>query len=264
MNWSKPSRNQESRSAGFTLVELLVVIAIIAILASMLLPALGNAKARANSTLCLGNERQLGIALHLYSNDSGDWFPPIQDRIPGGESSWRAYLYQYLGKNPRLYDCPAEKNEVYASAKPRPGARPSPWVLGQFTPGEIDIPSGIGAVNVHWQFGGAQPPFGRPLGYENNVCRWVFVESPSRLIVFGDGNGDTFGVWPQDRWWIWKEIGSANAPGFNRVAQGDKGAIRHLRKSNSAFADGSARLLDAGRIPCNSAECWWSAKATPH
>jgi prepilin-type N-terminal cleavage/methylation domain-containing protein len=249
---------------AFTLVELLVVIAIIAILASMLLPALGNAKSRALATSCLSNQKQLVVALHLYTNDNSERFPPIQDRIPGGESSWRAYLWNNVGRNPRTYDCPAEKTEVYASAKPRPNAKPSPWVLGQFVPGEIDIPSGLGAVNVHWQIGGSQPPFGRPVGYENNLCRWGAVESPSRLILFGDGNGDAYGVWPQDRWWIWKELGTANSAGFNRVAQGDKGAVRHSRKSNDAFADGSARLLDAGRIPCNTNECWWSAQADPH
>ncbi len=262
------TRNRKPTIQGsclaFTLIELLVVIAIIAILASMLLPALSGAKAKAQGIACLNHLRQLGVALHLYTNDNGDGFPPIQARIPNGESSWRAYLYPNVGQNPRVYDCPAEKNEVYASARSRPTSRPSLWVLGQLVPGEIEIPSGLGAVNVHWLSGGAQPPFGRPAGYENNLCRWGMVEAASQLILFGDGHSDVYGVWPSDRWWIWKELGDANQPGFNRLAQGDKGAVRHQRRSNYVFADGSARSLEPGRIPCNTNECWWSAKADPH
>ena len=253
-----------STRRAFTLVELLVVIAIIAILASMLLPALGTARARGVSAACLNHQRQLGISVHLYSADNLDWLPPIQAQITGGESSWRSYLFRYVGQAARVYDCPSEKVESYASAKSRPSSRPSPWVLGQFVDGEIDIPSGIGAVNVHWQSGGAPPPFGRPAGYENNLCRWGQIETASQLILFGDGHSDVYGAYPRDRWWIWKELGNANSPGFNRLAQGDPGAVRHLRKANYAFADGSARLLAGERIPCNTNECWWSAKADPH
>jgi prepilin-type N-terminal cleavage/methylation domain-containing protein/prepilin-type processing-associated H-X9-DG protein len=251
---------------AFTLIELLVVIAIIAVLASLLLPTLGKAKGRAQAIFCLNHTRQLVTATHLYSGDSGDWFPPIQAQIAGGESSWRAYLYRYVGDNPKVYDCPVEHDEVYADAR-RAGQKKGTGnraLLGQFKDGEIDIPSGIGAVNVHWTSGSSTPPFGRPKGYEDNVCRWNKVERPSQLILFGDGNSDINGVWPRDRWWIWKETGDPATAGFNRLAQGDKGSVRHNRKANYAFADGSAQLMDAGRIPCNTTECWWSAKADPH
>ena len=204
--------------------------------------------------------------MQLYADDYQQWLPPIQEQIPGGgdETSWRSYLFKYLGRSAKTYDCPVEKAEVYASGKPSNSKTPSPWVIGQPVPGEIDIPSGIGAVNVHWLAGGAPPPFGRPAGYENNVCRTSAIEAPSQAIFFGDGHSDVFGVWPSDRWWIWKEVGNANSPGFNRLAQGDKGAVRHSRRSNYALADGSGMLLDPGRISCNATECWWSVKADPH
>jgi prepilin-type N-terminal cleavage/methylation domain-containing protein/prepilin-type processing-associated H-X9-DG protein len=256
MAFRRPANNC---SGGFTLVELLVVIAVIAILAALLLPALAAAKAKAHQVACLNNMKQLSIGLNLYIHDHEDTFPPIQERLPDGftETSWRPYLFEYVGRVPHVYDCAAEKKEVYAN-----GNRS---LVGQFRLGEIAIPSGIGAVNVHWQRNGAQPPFGRPAGdgYETNICKWNMVENYSVLIVFGDGHSDIDGTWPYDRWWIWK-FTAANSPGFNRATQRDPGAFRHSRKSNYARADGSASLLDPNRILCTTSFCEWSAKVDPH
>jgi prepilin-type N-terminal cleavage/methylation domain-containing protein len=67
---------------GFTLIELLVVIAIIAILAAILLPALAKAKMRAQSINCVSNFKQMGMALHIYTDEFTDRLPPGGDVDP--------------------------------------------------------------------------------------------------------------------------------------------------------------------------------------
>jgi len=136
MESSEPLCSKEESSGGFTLIELLVVIAIIGILAALLLPVLSKAKARARSTFCLSNLKQLQAAWEIYTGDNGDALVLNIDAddgtgdwvsLPGSWTLGNAYLdvtttniengalFPYV-KSAAIYHCPTDKSTVTSDA----------------------------------------------------------------------------------------------------------------------------------------------------
>jgi len=181
------------RQRGFTLIELLVVIAIIAILAGMLLPALGKAKAKTVGIQCMNNTKQLQLGFTLYAGDQAEVLLACQDGLPdkranwcGGDVSWgssntgsndvaRSPMMKYVGNAFAVWKCPADQSFVVSGGKRVPRFR-SNSMSQVFGYGEWLDGSGSGRNQTAW----------RTYSKEGNIVNpsqtWVFVDEHSGSI----------------------------------------------------------------------------------
>jgi prepilin-type N-terminal cleavage/methylation domain-containing protein/prepilin-type processing-associated H-X9-DG protein len=292
-------RGRCAQGAAFTLIELLVVIAIISILASMLLPVLSQAQDAGRTAVCKSNQRQLTVASMSYSLDNANWLNPLQTQLDPTqvETTYRVLLWFYVAQTPNVFDCPAERNAVYADGITAydasyggfpltPGLNWSQIGIGLAGPYEAAAggdyekwnQSGIGVAGGHWSHIDGNPdpaaqvssmPFGRPTpDYYEGLHRSTEISAASKLIWYGDGGCGSPTTWADDSWWIKNTDtsghGSEDQAGFNRLQQLQYGCQRHDGKANYAFADGDVRLLNANEIRCDAGECWWSINLQYH
>jgi len=141
-------RFKTSKALGFTLIELLVVIAIIAILAGLLLPALGRAKQKAQGVKCMSNHHQLALAWRMYSEENSDyllWASGASAAYDPKEPVWctggldfsgsnpsnydpnvdivRSPMWPYCGKQLSIWKCPSDRSYVTVSGVQKPRIR---------------------------------------------------------------------------------------------------------------------------------------------
>jgi prepilin-type N-terminal cleavage/methylation domain-containing protein/prepilin-type processing-associated H-X9-DG protein len=211
-------RNQRHPLVGFTLIELLVVIAIIAILAAMLLPALGRSKAAAKSIACRGNLRQVMQATLLYTEDFQDYFPRSQhSAFANRQQPWRIALAPYLGKK----TAPARDEE-------EPGGEDkAPFLRGVLScPSDAKSRDDSYGINGYLELVPEEDYPGSPKTWHKTTD----LRRPYATVVYGESQNqaDHFmpHFWPKD----------------NEVPE-EVAAKRHGDKASYAYADGHMTAL---------------------
>lgn len=208
-------------SRGFTLIELLVVISIIALLISILLPALGAAREAARSTQCLSMIRQFGMANHMYANEHEDVFVPIRDASGSQTVNWYANdtFAQLLGLteggshwDPKWL-CPSSYVAQNADEENLPWTEPGTRRLGR-SYGYNVTRTETANQNANQQTRG--------------IVRDVMVLSPSDNLMFADGLHDRLAYRASHSYTDELNL-QPNAP-----------AYRHMEAANVAFFDGHA------------------------
>jgi prepilin-type N-terminal cleavage/methylation domain-containing protein/prepilin-type processing-associated H-X9-DG protein len=225
---------KELFAPAFTLIELLVVIAIIAILAAMLLPTLGKAKLKAQSSQCLGNQRQLALAWSLYCDDNEERLPNFTTVTNSrGEKPW---LVRPLATAPAIPSgaTPQEAQILKESEGYRIGAlfsyAPAPAILHCPSDTRFGKPVGagfaFGSLSPVASLNGEKPELFRRSELQQPSDRFLWVEE-------NDSRGENGGSW---------NFTSSGPPGFQSSKMVDSGAVFHGGTSTFSWADGHATI----------------------
>ena len=248
---SKPSK---AARWGFTLIELLVVIAIIAILASLLLPALTRAKAKAQAVFCMNNTKQMSIATKLYADAFNSKFPPTFSLVGNqlNRTSWFNYI-QPFQQSKKVLLCPIRPKRL-GILKPRPDG-----FMMRNEDGEIVYPvdGTVSNYGVSFELGGCD----WPQTWEFNPTSEDAVRKPSTTVHLVDGGSQVVDTKdplravtelskPKYGCWILSDPSVAKA-GCAGAATDDPNwggpLLRHSKRSNVMFVDGHAEALKASQ-----------------